>query len=172
MENICKEKFEAEITRSGEIYIVSEDLVDVESLLGLNQEGGEEVGCMLVEKGVVDKYIIRGVDTELTIGQIAEELNLEGIKWKQVVRFTRVEDDKRTPISVVLIKEIGKRTKETVKVYYKNYRKERYIEKPKICKKCLRFGHFVRNCRGNQRCGKCGGDHELLVCTASEKKVY
>ncbi len=39
-----------------------------------------------------------------------------------------------------------------------------YIPPPLRCFKCQRCGHIAAVCKGKQRCGKCGGDHEYGKC--------
>lgn len=34
------------------------------------------------------------------------------------------------------------------------------------CSKCLRFGHFTRDCRSKLACRKCGSDHLYKDCTS------
>ncbi len=39
-----------------------------------------------------------------------------------------------------------------------------YIPPPLRCFKSQRCGHIAAVCKGKQRCGKCGGDHEYGKC--------
>ena len=36
---------------------------------------------------------------------------------------------------------------------------QQYINKPRYCKNCCKWGHFSSRCRSHPRCGKCGGKH-------------
>ena len=44
-----------------------------------------------------------------------------------------------------------------------------YVPPPLRCFKCQRFGHVVAVCKGKQRCGRCGGDHEYGKCEEGAK---
>ena len=41
---------------------------------------------------------------------------------------------------------------------------KQYIPQPLRCYKCKRFGHVAANCRGKERCAKCGNDHKTISC--------
>lgn len=43
-----------------------------------------------------------------------------------------------------------------------------FIPPPVRCYKCQGYGHFAKVCKGKQRCGKCGGDHENGQCGVSD----
>ena len=56
-------------------------------------------------------------------------------------------------------------------VYFQNFycRTEEFIhcKKPLMCKKCLKFGHSVKNCKNARVCDNCGGDHDLDACSST-----
>lgn len=45
-----------------------------------------------------------------------------------------------------------------------SFRVHPYRRPPLRCFKCQRYGHIVAACRGDRRCGKCGGEHEFSEC--------
>lgn len=44
-----------------------------------------------------------------------------------------------------------------------------YVPPPLRCFKCQRFGHVAAVCKGKQRCGRCGGEHEYGRCDEGAK---
>jgi hypothetical protein len=36
---------------------------------------------------------------------------------------------------------------------------QQYVNKPRFCNNCCKWGHFSSRCRSHPRCGKCGGKH-------------
>ncbi|KAL0153030.1 hypothetical protein M9458_051629, partial [Cirrhinus mrigala] len=38
-----------------------------------------------------------------------------------------------------------------------------YIPPPIRCFKCQRYGHVAAVCKGKQRCGKCSGEHDVVI---------
>ena len=44
-----------------------------------------------------------------------------------------------------------------------------YVDDPKLCFKCSRWGHIARNCRNAARCRYCGRFHEARECVAKLK---
>lgn len=51
---------------------------------------------------------------------------------------------------------------------YTRYRVYKYIESPRQCSKCQRFGHVAGTCRLQARCSRCGGNHERSSCGTEE----
>ena len=58
---------------------------------------------------------------------------------------------------------------EKIYIGYMCYNVRLYIPPPLRCFKCQRFGHVAAVCKGKQRCGRCGGDHEYGKCAAGTK---
>ncbi|XP_023214685.1 uncharacterized protein LOC111617645 [Centruroides sculpturatus] len=56
---------------------------------------------------------------------------------------------------------------ESVTIYYQRYHHERYIPRPRQCKRCRNFGHSPTTCRGHHKCITCGADHDRITCTAA-----
>lgn len=59
---------------------------------------------------------------------------------------------------------------EHVCVGYTRYKVLPYIEKPRQCTKCHRFGHIASTCLMALRCVRCGKDHEREKCTADQPR--
>ncbi|KAL1416289.1 hypothetical protein MTO96_006320 [Rhipicephalus appendiculatus] len=51
---------------------------------------------------------------------------------------------------------------------YTRYRVYKYIEAPRQCTKCQRFGHVAGACRLQARCSRCGGNHDRSACGNEE----
>ena len=56
-----------------------------------------------------------------------------------------------------------------VRMGWFNYRVREYIPQPLRCFKCQRMGHTVQQCKGRQRCAKCGGEHDYGKCNKDAK---
>ncbi|XP_077547664.1 uncharacterized protein LOC144159881 [Haemaphysalis longicornis] len=57
-------------------------------------------------------------------------------------------------------------TPEHVIIGYTRYRVYAYLETPRQCSKCLRFGHVSEVCQLPMRCTRCGGNHDRTTCNA------
>ena len=55
---------------------------------------------------------------------------------------------------------------------YQKYKATAYVGlKPALqCYKCLAFGHVAAVCKGDQKCRKCGGDHDGKDCESEDKQ--
>ncbi|KAH6919491.1 hypothetical protein HPB50_029521 [Hyalomma asiaticum] len=51
---------------------------------------------------------------------------------------------------------------------YTRYRVFKYIECPRQCSKCQRFGHVAGACRLPMRCPRCGGNHNRSSCATEQ----
>lgn len=59
---------------------------------------------------------------------------------------------------------------EYVTVGYTRYKLQPYIEKPRQCWKCGRFGHVRTACTKEVRCTRCGGAHDRMKCEADDPR--
>lgn len=57
---------------------------------------------------------------------------------------------------------------EYVTVGYTRFKLQPYIEKPRQCWKCGRFGHVQTACTNDVRCTRCGGAHDRMKCEAAD----
>ena len=62
-----------------------------------------------------------------------------------------------------------KKGPEKIFIGYMCYGVRPYVPPPLRCFKCQRFGHVGAVCKGKQRCGRCGGDHEYGKCEEGAK---
>ena len=52
---------------------------------------------------------------------------------------------------------------------YQSYPVRAYVPDVIRCYKCQRIGHTVNNCKGPQKCVRCGGPHGFEQCTEERK---
>ncbi|KAM7284682.1 hypothetical protein ISCGN_001776 [Ixodes scapularis] len=105
--------------------------------------------------------VIRGVSQEITDVQLHTE--------------TRVLA--QSPVSITQVRRMGQSeviklvfASETIPEYatvgHMRFKIFPYVEKPRQCLKCRRFGHIASTCSKPLSCSRCGGDHDLLTCEA------
>ncbi|GBM24381.1 hypothetical protein AVEN_167617-1 [Araneus ventricosus] len=111
----------------------------------------------LIDSNIVTKYIIRDVETDFILEDIAKEIASQDIVVSKIVRFKKKGSS--DPIPIILIDEIGKTNRSEIKIGRVIFRVTRFIENPKVCFKCLKFGHTQIRCNKDKRCSKCGGTH-------------
>ncbi|GBM83199.1 hypothetical protein AVEN_262679-1 [Araneus ventricosus] len=112
----------------------------------------------LIDTNIVTKYIIRDVDTDLFIEDIAAELTKQSIAASKIVRFKKKGTSE--PIPIVLVEEIGRTNRSDIRIGRLIFKVYKFIENPKLCYKCLKFGHTQIRCRNDNRCKNCGGAHK------------
>ena len=120
----------------------------------------------LVRQGRGLKGVINGVYAGLTDKEIME--NVRGGQVTGVVRF-RPKEGGGGDSPVLLVFADGA-LPERVSIGSMSYRVREYIRPPLRCYECQRFGHSAGACRGNQRCMKCGEEHNIKECMAGVPK--
>lgn len=163
-------KYEANFSRAGELYISVTGVEDALKIISITSISGISCIAKVTEVDIIKKYVLKGVESDIAVQEIAEELNWQNIPWLQIIRFTR--DEGKTILPIVLIKELGNTTRANVNILFRRFKTESYWENPKVCRKCLKFGHFASNCRGKEICSKCGLSHKEQVCSVTELKCY
>ncbi|KAH7972682.1 hypothetical protein HPB52_015278 [Rhipicephalus sanguineus] len=103
--------------------------------------------------------VIKGVPTDLDQQDIFSAL-LQRAPVKSVRRLGASEN-----VRIVFATESAP---EHVILGYTRYRVYKYIESPRQCSKCQRFGHVAGTCRLQARCSRCGGNHERSSCGTEE----
>src|SRR5664279_1775923 len=105
-----------------------------------------------------NKVVITGVSGEWTDEQLHEEIGAEFIR-----RIKRRVDGQLQPTTAVILGYV-ENPPDVVKLRYRQYRTRTYVEEPKQCHNCLRFGHLKANCRSTTRCPRCAGNHTYDDC--------
>lgn len=161
---------EIQVTRIGNLAITLRDLDGAKNLLETTAIGDTIIKSRIIEESITTKYLLKNISTEIELNDIAKELDNQGIKWSQITRFTKPQSLDKIP--VVLIKEIGKVSREHLYLFYQRYRITAFKEFPKICKRCMRFNHFQHQCDREQRCAICGDSHETKDCIKEEPECF
>lgn len=123
--------------------------------------------------------IVRGVDTTLSEQDILEEIQpmfLVDAKIVAVRRFNRrvIEENvaKYVPTGTIQVTFRAQSLPTHISIYYVRCEVEKYVPKVLQCRKCLRFGHTEKSCKGQIRCSNCAENHPDDQCdkTQSEPK--
>ncbi|KAH7955562.1 hypothetical protein HPB52_001368 [Rhipicephalus sanguineus] len=103
--------------------------------------------------------VIKGVPVDLDQADILAAL-LQRAPVRSVRRLGTSEN-----VRIVFVTESAP---EYVILGYTRYRVYKYIEAPRQCTKCQRFGHVAGACRLQARCSRCGGNHDRSACGNEE----
>ncbi|GBL84521.1 hypothetical protein AVEN_94869-1 [Araneus ventricosus] len=117
-----------------------------------------EANVRIIDSNIVSKYIVRDIDTDYSLEEIISDFKSQDILVSKVVRFKRKGSS--DPIPIILIDEIGKTNRKDIKIGRMIFKVNKFIENPKVCFKCLRFGHTQLRCDKAKRCSNCGELHE------------
>ncbi|GBM40731.1 hypothetical protein AVEN_162193-1 [Araneus ventricosus] len=121
------------LTKSKKLILVTNHSSTVDKLLKLSTINDVPIRCRVIENTLSTQYIVRNVDTDASVIEIAEELEKEQIPVLKIVRFTKKDSHEPTP--VILIKELGVTSRDKIKLFRCILRTHKYIENPKVCKK-------------------------------------
>ncbi|XP_077539864.1 uncharacterized protein LOC144152467 [Haemaphysalis longicornis] len=102
--------------------------------------------------------VIRDVPVDLSEPEI-----LVALRQKTPVKSVRRLGKLSKSVRIVFATEIAP---EHVFLGYTRYRVYPYVETPRQCTKCQRFGHVATMCRLPSRCARCSGSHESSACDA------
>ncbi|KAH6941990.1 hypothetical protein HPB50_026992 [Hyalomma asiaticum] len=103
--------------------------------------------------------VIKGVPVDLDQQDIFSAL-LQRAPVKSVRRLGTSEN-----VRIVFATETAP---EYIVLGYTRYRVFKYIECPRQCSKCQRFGHVAGACRLPVRCPRCGGNHDRSSCATEQ----
>lgn len=85
-----------------------------------------------------------------------------------VKRFKIRKDGEEMNSTAVLISFREEILPQRVSLGFMAYQVKPYVYPPLRCYNCQRFAHVAAVCRGEKRCGKCGGGHDRLECTSNK----
>ncbi|GFW37720.1 hypothetical protein TNCV_4629251 [Trichonephila clavipes] len=108
------------------------------------------------------------MDTNYTIEDKKSELeNNHAILDLQ--RFTKKTESGFKPIKTIKVAQIGCTIPERVSIGFEMFKTNLYVEKPKQCTNCWKFGHFPKFCRSSIKC-LCSLNHPENECKETEIK--
>lgn len=159
----------AKVLSNGSILIFCKSNSQRDKALALKHVGDRAVECFIPgssSKGV--QGVIYGVDTDISEDELFR--NLQGAEVSGVRRFKTMRDGERKDSTAVLVTFKEDALPQRVSLGFITYPVKPYDRPPFRCFKCQRFGHVAAVCRGDQRCGKCGGQHDRRECDSNELK--
>lgn len=156
--------------RDGNILVTAIDDFQLQKLESMTKLGTFDVK---VTKTVIPVKGLEGVITNVPLDTAEEDImwELQNYDILGVHRITRKNDgvDKPT-LAVKLTFQSTETLPEHVRLGYCRYTVKPYIPPVLQCYKCRKFGHYASECRGKQRCARCGEDHLTTNCSIDRQK--
>lgn len=114
--------------------------------------------------------VVRNIDPDIPVAQLLDHMGSD-VKISKIIRIHKksVKDDgsiEHIPTWSVKVYFVGNILPPKIVLYYTVHPVDVFIPYVIQCKRCLRFGHVVEQCKGKERCIKCGLDHTNTVCEA------
>lgn len=109
--------------------------------------------------------IIRGLNTQIPIHEIKDDLTEKGFTINEVTWLTR-KDKTPMPLLKVRVPQVQSNIFDLAEVCGLIINVERQNPQRGVgqCKNCQLFGHAQINCHAQPRCNKCGEDHHYTKC--------
>ena len=110
------------------------------------------------------KGIARGVDTFFDDEYLLNEIKNENPNVTSVKRFMRKQIDSNgqqilIPRQLISVSFLGTTLPSYIYINQVRFEIEPFIYPVIQCLNCLRYGHVLQNCKGKERCKKCGESH-------------
>ncbi|XP_076341473.1 uncharacterized protein LOC143242014 [Tachypleus tridentatus] len=116
------------------------------------------------------EVVIRSVPFDITLDEVKEELETQGIEVNKLIRIKSPKTGLPTPLIKISIpneKTAEKVLSSGIILYYNHHQVEEVRNTaPRVlqCFKCQRFGHTANACRSLVRCVRCSGPHPVTAC--------
>ena len=114
----------------------------------------------------------RGVITGVSLGENLEDMkkNIKGGTVVAIKRLMAKRDGVRVESTSLLLEFKEQHLPERVMVGFMSFYVREFVPPLIRCFKCQRYGHVAAMCKGSQRCGKCGGNHEYGLCGEDQER--
>lgn len=155
-------------TRAGQIIITAYNKQTAFEILKIKKIEETNIKVKLSLDNLLGSYVIRGIDQQIPLSEIKEDLENQNIRIFSLNRFAKKIDEKLTPLKTIKIQtpttnnQIPQKVHIALEIFYIHT----YFEKARQCRNCWRFGHNKNTCRSKCRCPKCGLEHQTDSCNA------
>lgn len=103
--------------------------------------------------------VITGVPNDMTIQEIQENITCE-VPILNIYRLNRFVNDIKTPSNRISVTFRSNKLPDEAKLYCCINKVLPFVNKPMLCRNCLRYGHKTNACRSYRRCEICTKQHE------------
>ncbi|XP_073730159.1 uncharacterized protein [Misgurnus anguillicaudatus] len=162
LKKACGEIEMAKVLRDGSLLVKCKDSGQREKIMKVQSICKKEIAEVrrFGERGA------RGVISGVALGENLEDIkkNIRGGTILGIKRLLANRDGEKVESTSVLLEFREQRLPERIMVGFMSFYVREYIPPPIRCFKCQRYGHVAAICKGSQRCGKCGGNHEYGQC--------
>lgn len=158
----------AKILRDGRLLITCKNVGQRDKALKLQSVCKKEAS----EVRKFGDWGTKGVISGIPLGKKLDELRkvIKGGTVLSVKRLQATRNGEKMDSPSVLLEFKEQVLPERVMIGYMSFYVREYVPPPVRCYKCQRYGHIAKICKGKQRCGKCGGEHEYGECGESEER--
>lgn len=121
--------------------------------------------------------VVKYVDVELSESELKEAIKPvlgDNFNVVEVRRLNRKIVDKEgqvkyVPSSTIKVTFSGQNLPKKIVIHSIIVEVEPYIQKVVQCMKCMRYGHLTGQCKGGERCAKCGESHITTECNSTKE---
>ncbi|XP_067281993.1 uncharacterized protein [Pseudorasbora parva] len=156
----------AKVLRNGALLVVCKDERQMGRAIKINMINKKKVECSMTYRKFA-KGVITGIPVNVSVEEVKK--NITNVKVNEVRRLKINRNGNMLDSLSVMINFDQEKLPERVYIGFMCYDVRLYIPPPLRCFKCQRFGHVAAVCKGKQRCGKCGGEHEYGKCQEGTK---
>ena len=154
-------------TRSG--HFVVEVTTDLASKVLLSAEALANQKVSVTPHRTLNES--KGVITSRFLEGATNEDLLADLKSQGVTKVHRILRHKRVPTNAIILSFVNPTPNPKVRVHNVSLEVKPFVEAPRRCYKCQKFGHTKTRCSSkNEICAKCAGDHVDRDCKATTFK--
>jgi len=150
------------VISGGRLFITVSTPSQFQALLNIDKLAGAHVDITEYSPEEKSEGVISGVSPDITDEDLLSALS--SYKVKSVYRFNKTKEGVKTPTYSVKLSFSDTNLPPTIPLGYRMHKVSKYVPPPLRCFKCQRFGHVADECRGHERCTRCGKNHDVDNC--------
>lgn len=159
-------------TRKGSILIQASDLQTAKYISSVQSILGTKVHVKTIPEHITSRFLVRNIHQDIPLEELANEIEKENNI--QVLELKRFINREKTPSQTVLVTILGFKIPIKLRLWYQQIDIELFLDKPRQCRKCWRYGHPEKYCISTPLCDNCGDDinnesHKNTPCPNQSK---